>query len=225
MGRTIAFTSGALLALSVAAWGASANAQEAPRWQQTLPAPNNAFELKLGVGYTQGIGNIAPGIPIIDKAGAGIGFGLDLDYRVSPLASIGVESQYQEFTTENNTGSRGLDFNLGVTVHGRPLTHADPFFRLGTGYRMLWDVNPISAPNSSNVYHGFDLLTAKLGYDLRVSRDVAFAPVIGADLQTFVWENTSTLTTVQWGTFLYGGLQGRFDAGGSVPQTPIAKNR
>jgi hypothetical protein len=226
MRRTIALLSGAILAVGVATWGSSANAQEAPRWQSYVPAPTNAFELKLGTGYTQGIGNIAPGTSIINVAGAGIGFSGDLDYRFSPYASVGVESQYQEFTTENNTGSRGLAFNLGVTVHAAPYRRADPFLRLGTGYRLLWDVNPISAPpNTTNLFHGFDTITGKLGVDIRVSKDVALAPVIGADLQVFVWENSNALSTAQLGTFVYGGLQGRFDVGGSTPETPIAKNR
>jgi outer membrane protein OmpA-like peptidoglycan-associated protein len=66
----------------------------------------------------------------------------------------------------------------------------------------------------------FELLAAKVGYDVRVSEDVAIAPVLGADLNMFVWENPSNsssgvMSTAQVGTFVYAGLQGRFDVGGT----------
>jgi hypothetical protein len=223
--RTIALTTSALLAVSALAWGAPAIAQEAPWRYQPLPAPSNAFELKLGIGYTQGLGSLAPGQNIADVAGAGLGASMDLDYRMTPWESIGVEAQYQEFTTENNSGSRGLAANIGVTLHARPDSRGDPFLRIGAGYRLLWDVHPTSAPNTTNLFQGFTAITGKIGYDFRATRDIAIAPVIGADLQTFIWENSTTLVTTQLGTFLYAGLQGRFDAGGTTPSTtPIAKN-
>lgn len=155
MGRTTAVMGSALLGLSVAAWASSASAQdqyqqaqqyqatqEAP-WQGVLPAPKNAFELRLGTGYTQGLGHIAPGTYVVDVAGAGISGTLDLDYRVNPFWSIGGEAQYQEFTRENNNGARGLAMNIGVTGHFAPFRRIDPFFRLGSGYRILWDVNQL----------------------------------------------------------------------------------
>jgi opacity protein-like surface antigen len=224
MRRTIALMVGALLGLSAASSSSNAGAQEAPRWQGILPAPSNAFELRLGSGYTQGIGNISPGNRILNVAGAGIGFNLDLDYRITPLVSLGLETQYQEFATENNIGSRGLAMNLGITGHAAPLHRVDPFLRLGTGYRLLWDVGPTNAPTTNNMFHGFDALTAKLGIDFRVTKDAAFAPVIGADLQTFSWVNGTSLGTTQLATFVYGGLQGRFDWGANTPQTPVASN-
>ncbi len=210
-------------------WAPSASAQEQQEAyvKQVVPAPSNSFELKFGAGYTQGFGNIAPGSSILSVAGAGIGVSADFDYRIDPALSFGLESQYQEFTTENNSGSRGLDLNLGVTYHVSPEQRGDPFLRLGTGYRMLWDVDHIGAPNSTSMYHGFDIVTLKLGYDIRTSSDVAFAPIIGADLQTFVWKDASALSTAQVGTFIYAGIQGRFDtatpssSGVTVTSAPV----
>jgi hypothetical protein len=240
MKQAISLVGTAMIGLSAFTWGSSARAQnaptttqytqtytqttqtqtgEAPPWQGPMPAPSNAFELKLGTGYTQGFGNIAPGRGINSVAGAGIGFSLDLDYRATPLVSAGLEAQYQEFTTENNTGSRGLAGSIGATIHGAPDQRGDPWLRLGTGYRLLWDVNhtgPFGQLNTTNLFHGFDIVTAKVGYDFRPSPDVALAPVVGADLQTFVWENATPLSTAQLGTFIYAGLQGRFNAGGST---------
>ena len=227
MRRTIAFMGSAMLGLSVAAWASNAAAQaaqEAPPWSGVLPAPTNAFEVKLGSGYTQGLGRIAPGMHVISVAGAGIGFSLDLDYRINPIFSVGIETQYQEFMTENDGASRGLAVNVGITGHAAPLSHIYPFLRLGSGYRLLWQDSPNFDTNVTNLYHGFDALTGKVGIDFRVSKYVAFAPVIGADLQTFSWINNASSGTTELATFVYAGLQGRFDAGGSTPQTPIAKN-
>lgn len=228
MRRMIALMGSAMLGLSAAAWASNANAQaaqEAPTWQGVLPAPNNAFELRLATGYTQGLGNIAPGMHVIGVAGAGISGTLDLDYRVNPFWSIGGEAQYQEFTRENNNGARGLAMNIGVTGHFAPFRRVDPFVRLGSGYRLLWVVNQLGSPNTTYYYNGFQFLAGQIGVDFRMSRDVAFAPVIGADLQAFFWQDgTTALSSGQLSSFVYAGLQGRFDMGGNAPQTPIATN-
>jgi peptidoglycan-associated lipoprotein len=63
------------------------------------------------------------------------------------------------------------------------------------------------------VRHGFQALTAKLGYDVRLSEDVALGPVIGADLSLFTFQD-STAVAASTSTFVYGGVQGRFDMGG-----------
>jgi hypothetical protein len=173
--------------------------------------PERAFELKFGSGYTQGLGNVEPGKTITSVSGAGIGASVDFDYRATPTVSGGLEVQYQEFVNQNNSGSRGLALNVGVTYHGSPHKNADPWIRLGTGYRMLWDVHPDSAPNTTNLYHGFDIATLKVGYDLRAGGDVAVSPVIGADLQTFDWRDGDLLNSTSVGTFIYAGIQGRFD--------------
>jgi hypothetical protein len=194
-------------------------------WKGVLPAPNKAFELRLGTGYTQGLGHIAPGMHVIDVAGAGISGTLDLDYRINPFLSVGGEAQYQEFTRENNNGARGLAMNIGVTGHMSPFRRIDPFFRLGSGYRILWDVNQLGSPNTTFYYNGFQFLAGQLGVDIRVDQGLAFAPVIGADLQAFFWQNgTTALSSGQLSSFVYAGVQARFDMGGTAPQTPIATN-
>jgi len=188
---------------------------------QHVRAPSDALELKVGTGYTQGFGNAAPGRRMSDVGGAGIGASVDVDYRLSRPWSIGVEGQYQEFAAEQNSAARGLAANLGATYHFEPVLRGDPWARLGTGYRLLWENEPTGTPSGlSTLRHGFELLTLKLGYDVRVSEDVALAPVIGADLNLFVWEdpavgNSQPLSTPQVATFVYAGLQGRFDMGGT----------
>ena len=108
-----------------------------------------------------------------------------------------------------------------MTLHGRPYHRGDPWLRLATGYRWLWLSN--ATPGNFTVetlgqtvgFSGWDVINARIGYDIRSSAGVSWAPFVGANLQSFVWANTTALSTVQWGTFIYAGLQARFDAGGT----------
>jgi hypothetical protein len=136
---------------------------------------------------------------------------VDADYRVDPNTSFGLELQYQEFVRENNGGVRGVAMNLGATHHLSPRTRGDAWARAGAGYRILWVVDPPGALATTNMYHGFDVFTLKVGYDIRTGSDVAFGPVIGADAQMFVWQNADAYDRVQFGGFVYAGIQGRFD--------------
>ncbi len=188
----------------------------------SLAAPTQALELKVAGGYTQGFGMIMPGVGMPSVAGAGVGGNAELDYRMGPHASVGVQGQYQEFTSEQNSASRGLAGNIGFTYHGAPYQRADPWFRFGSGYRLLWSVNPIG-PNGNTLpttlVHGFELGALNLGIDLRLNEGIAISPMIGADLNLFVWENADginrALSSAQVATFVFAGLQGRFDAGSS----------
>jgi len=205
---------GALTALS-----ATASAQDTTNYfVERLAAPSEALELKIGTGYTQGFGTIAPGRGLPQVVGAGVGASVDLDYRMTPDWSFGIEAQYQEFGNEQNTSARGLAGNLGGTFHIAPTMHGDPWLRIGTGFRSLWENNPVGAQVTSDARFGFQAVTAKIGYDLRISEDFALAPVVGADLNVFVWNwddtGVSTLPAARVGTFIYAGVQARFDLGG-----------
>jgi outer membrane protein OmpA-like peptidoglycan-associated protein len=203
---------------------ATARAQEQERGMAYpkghVPAPSNAFELRLGTGYTQGFGNLAPGRGIDHVAGAGIGANADFDYRMNPFSSFGIEAQYQEFNDAENYSSRGLVGNIGPTFHFRPIFRGDPWLRVATGYRLLWENTPLGIQNLSVLRHGFEPIAAKVGYDVRVSPDVAIAPFVGGDVNTFIWQSANngpsrTMSSAQVGTFIYGGLQGRFNVGGT----------
>ena len=204
-----------------AALEGTATAQES-YLRRPVPTPKNAFELQISGGYTQGFGNIFPQRAILNAAGAGFGITASAGYRASRLVSIEAEGQYQAYGSENAGIADGVDVNIGATLHMRPAFGGDPWVRLGTGYRWLW-VNQASAgpgPStfgnfSGNVgFGGFDIINARVGYDIRASSNFAWAPIVGANLQTFVWANSTPLSTVQWGTFIYAGVQARFDAGG-----------
>ena len=200
--------------------------EDEPYLARHVPAPKDAIEVKVGVGYTQGLGMLAPNRDIDNVAGAGLGLGAEIDYRFTPSWSLGVEGQYQEFANQQNTGARGLAANLGATYHFIPGRASDPWVRLGTGYRLVWETDPVGSPGATVVRHGFDIVSAKVGYDVRLTPDLALGPVVGADLNVFSWQDNNTMSSTQVGTFFYVGVQGRFDAGGKrVPQAVAAIER
>ncbi len=231
MRNALAFLGGVLAA--VPSLCATARAQERiePRPVEQVRAPSNALELKVGTGYTQGFGSVAPTREMGEVAGAGIGVSADIDYRIDPRWSFGLEGQYQEFTAQQNSAARGLAGTLGATYHFAPVDRGDPFLRLGTGYRFLWEVDPPGFAGTSVLRHGFDFLAAKIGYDVRVSEDVALAPVIGADLNGFFWQTPVpsgsgwAMSAAQAATYIYAGLQGRFDVGGTRTAPAVATVR
>ncbi len=213
--RKTTLVSGCALAFAVA-FSSTGSAQEegGSYLSRRVAAPSDALELKVGTGYTQGFGNIGPGRRTADSGGPGFGVGVDLDYRITRDWSAGVEGQYQAFGDEFNTGAQGAAFNVGATYHFMPVSGGDPWLRVGTGYRLYWENNPSDLPRSNTVLrHGFQALTAKLGYDVRLSEDVALGPVIGADLSLFTFQDSSAVAA-STSTFVYGGVQGRFDVGG-----------
>jgi len=220
MRHTMALVGAALVGVGALACGSSAHAQERRETytQNRMAAPTKAFELQVGTGYTQGFGMAAPGVGIPSLAGAGLAADVDLGYRVNPLWSIGVQGEYEEFTNERNAAARGAAANVGVTFHGAPLRRGDPWLRVATGYRGLWDVNPPGIPTT--VLHGFELAKAQVGYDVRVSPGFAIAPTAGIDVNLFAWQQqagfTNRMTASQIGSFVFAGLNGRFDLGGST---------
>jgi hypothetical protein len=216
---------GGMLAIAPAA-----QAQEEGAMSRPLAAPSNALELKVGAGYTQGFGSLTPTQRILDVAGAGLGVDADVDYRVAPRWSLGIQGEYQEFNANQNAnaGARGLAGNVGVTYHAMPFVHGDPWLRLGTGYRMLWSVDPVGGVPTTLV-HGFELGKATFGYDIRASSGVAIAPVVGADLDLWAWQEqngvNTALSTARVGMYVFAGMQARFDVGATEEQTSETAQR
>lgn len=222
--------SAGLLAATGVLFGAIALAQEeAPR--SNLRAPSNTLELRIGTGYTQGFGLLNSSQSIHDVAGPGIGINAAADYRFDPRWSIGLQAEYQEFApnTSAATDARGATANVGFTYHASPFIRGDPFVRIGTGYRFLLDVNPVGGAPTA-LMHGFVLTTATVGYDFRSSPSFAIAPVVGADLDLWTWQvhngTNIPLPTPQVGTYLFAGMQGRFDVSEAPkPSRSVANNK
>jgi len=203
-------------------------------WSRPIGAPRKAFELGLNTGYTQGFGDLGARRNVKDIAGPGLGFGLNLGYRASPGVSIGLGGTYQELSPVSDVTTakaRGVTAGLDVTLHLTPYDRVDIWGSLGTGYRMLWNVGGkeestgsvtrrVDAEQTNVLRHGFQLAKIQLGFDVRVSRNVGIGPVIGADINTMLWRDENRgagsvmMDTRGLSTFLFGGIQGRFDIGG-----------
>ena len=226
MRRHAAILGGAAILASAICSTANAQERKEPYLVQHVRAPSNALELTIGTGYTQGVGTVAPNRDLRDVMGAGMGVSAQVDYRLSPPWSIGIEGQYGEFGPEQNSAVRGLAANLGVTYHFLPTLRGDPWARLGTGYRLLWENDAPGLQGVSMMRHGLELATLKIGYDVRISEDVAIAPVAGADVNTFLYQlpsngSNSPMSSAQTAVFFFAGLQGRFDLGGARGGLPM----
>jgi hypothetical protein len=228
----IAIAVGALASAAASTAHAQVATEEGrPYIQRRIPAPSMSTELGVSVGYTQGFGDVQRGQRIGNVADAGLGVGLNLGYRASPFFSIGWSGQYQEFQPDialtRGTSVRGVATGFEAGFHTMPFQRIDPFLTAGAGYRVMW-IAP-AGPNNNVMIHGFELAKLQAGIDLRLSRDVAIAPVIGADLNLFVWRNPEgpvgnlEIGDKRVNTFLFAGALGRFDLGGTreVP-VPVA---
>ncbi len=190
-----------------------------------LTAPKEAFEIDVTTGYTQGFGAISgrPGEALSDVAKGGIGVGVGLGYRATPELAVGLTGQYQELapaaTQAMGTRVRGAAIGVEGKAHFRPYERVDPWLSLGAGYRMLW-IAP-EGPGNNVLQHGFELARGRVGLDVRVSRDIALGPVIGGDVNLFTARNPegpagdAVIPEKRASTFLFAGVQGRFDLGGS----------
>lgn len=191
---------------------------ERPYLLQSVPAPSRAFELTVGTGYTQGFGTLESGLGVPRVAKAGIGVDASVGYRIEPSYSVSFGAQYQELTAVRDDAARGFAVSLALQYHIVPSARLDPWVEIGSGYRMLW-LLPFG-PGPTTFYNGPQLVRLRAGVDLRLSRAVAVSPMIGADATMFVYRDAETISAIPTPTisvFVYAGLLGRFDIGGSHP--------
>jgi hypothetical protein len=196
--------------------------------QQRLPAPTRALELTVASGYTQGFGELRSNIGMPRVARAGVAIEGAVGYRVDPRWGVSVGGQYQELTPDTADATRGTAFTLAAQYHAAPNTRLDPWIEVGTGYRLLWQIDPL-AGGGNVLTHGLQLARARIGFDIRVSPEVAIGPVIGADATTFLYQDGGPgdgyIRDPSVNTFVFAGLQGRIDAGGQVGTTTMTSAR
>lgn len=200
----------------------SASAQEESWLTRKNAAPSKAFELALGTGYTQPFGKLDGSTGMPDVATPGLGVDLAAGYRIDPRWSISGTSQYSELTAERGNNARSFTPGVAVAYHFSPNQHMDPWAELGTGYRLLWETSRVDAPTL--LTHGFQLLRARLGIDYHTDENLALGPVIGADMNVFLWQDATTSVAIaspSVSTFIFAGFQGRIDVGG----TPVGTAR
>lgn len=180
-----------------------------------MAAPKNALELSIATGYTQGFGNLASGVGLPTVVSPGIGFDLGVGYRIDPNWAVLVTGQYQEFSAERADAARGVTTSLAAQYHLAPLKPTDPWLEVGGGYRLLWE-DPNVGPTV--LTHGIQLARVRAGLDFRIDKALAIGPVIGADATLFLFQDAPNVQTniaePRVSSFVYGGLQGRFDIGG-----------
>lgn len=215
-------------ALATLAFASTASAQQSPEqktyFQERVAAPSSAWEVSVASGYTQPLGALDKftGMPSVGLQG--IGFDLGVAYRMSQHWAIGVGGQYHEIYAPNAAGARGMTAGIDASYHFSPQARLDPWLGLGTGYRFLWVDH--TSPKSNVLDHGFELARARAGIDLRVSPGFAIAPVVGADMNLFLWQasagSTVAIADPRLNTFVFAGLQGRFDVGTMVGGEPAA---
>lgn len=189
-----------------------ASAQEQTWFEREIAAPDDAVELSVSTGYTQGFGMLRQGTPLPDVANAGMAVGLGLGYRLGSHWGISLNGQYQELDASRGSGTRGGTATAAVQYHFAPYQHLDPWAELGGGYRMFWETPEVNAP--SVLSHGLQLARARIGADVRVTPDVAVGPFIGADVNAFLYQEGAAIDNPRLSTFVLAGVQGRFDVGG-----------
>jgi hypothetical protein len=191
---------------------------------ERVRAPRDAFELTVGAGYSQGTMSPAEGTAATDLTKAGGAFSLQAGYRFSPGFALNLYGEYDEFnpgTVVSAAGgkTRGGVGGINAAFHMAPFQRIDPWARIGTGYRMLWVTGNPNTPDL--LWHGFQLAKLDIGLDLRTNEDVAIGPMIGVDLTHFYWQNPEgaggdqEIVGKRFVPFVYAGLEGRFDIGGS----------
>lgn len=218
MKRHLVGTAAAGLALLVPALAGAQQEGERTYFERGVPAPSQALEITVGTGYTQPFGMFRSGIGMPQVAHEGIGVDASVGYRVDPHLGLSLGGQYQEFNAQNAISARGATATLAAQYHFVPQTRLDPWLELGTGYRGLWQV-PVVNGGPTVLTHGWEIARARVGFDVRLSPDIAVAPVIGADATMFLWQdaagNNTAISNPSVATFVFAGVQGRLDLGGT----------
>jgi hypothetical protein len=177
------------------------------------------FQLGVALGYTQRSGEVAPPGGREAIASGGLDVNVSVDHRTAPSWSVGLNLDFLGFGSDTDANASSVAANLGATYHFEPTSAGDPWLRLGTGYRLLWINDPPGATGATLLRHGFQLLTLRTGYDVRIVEGVAVGPLIGAELNALIWDDAYGRSTALPGAtveaFFLAGIQGRFGAVGN----------
>jgi hypothetical protein len=207
-------SAGALHAEQVQLGATAPNGERRGYFSEYVAAPSDAFELSMGMGYTQPFGSLQSGAPMSDVAGTGASFDLGGAYRINPRWAVGLTGEFQELNAERATGARGMTWTVAGAYHIAPYRSADPWVQLGTGYRAFWETQNFGHTVTS---HAIELGKLTAGIDFHLIDGSVVAPVIGADLNLFLWQDNGVFGAINNPTvsgFVFAGIQGRIDFGG-----------
>jgi len=182
----------------------------------------NAFEIGIGAGYSQGVGDVGKNVPsLTDSGGAGTSLELDLGWRIDPHFLVGIYGTGAWFSTGDAPGNAFNNWSATAGVQGAyhflPGENLDPWISLGTGWRGYW----VNRPEGRDSRHGLDLARLQVGLDVPVTNGVAVSPFVGASATLFLTQQLAqetSFTDIQdrkVSVFLNAGVMGRFDLLGS----------
>ena len=189
----------------------------------------NAFEIGIGAGYSQGVGDVGKNVPsLTDSGGAGTSLELDLGWRIDPHFLVGIYGTGAWFSTGDAPGNAFNNWSATAGVQGAyhflPGENLDPWISLGTGWRGYW----VNRPEGRDSRHGLDLARLQVGLDVPVTNGVAVSPFVGASATLFLTQQLAqetSFTDIQdrkVNVFLNAGVLGRFDLLGSPAPRKVA---
>jgi hypothetical protein len=200
--------------------------------RRSLGAPARAWEIGLGVGYSQGVGDIGGNSPTLNDLTHGGGeVQVNVGYRIDPHWLVGLYGTVGKYSLGSVTpdGSDVWSATAGAQAnyHLLPDQQWDPWIGLGAGWRGHW----ISKNVGTDTRHGLDLARLQVGVDYRVSPEFSVSPYVGASATLFLAQELAQQTSFSnvhdpnVNLFFFGGLMGRFDILGSRSNgTQVASN-
>jgi hypothetical protein len=186
---------------------------------RSLSPATHDVEMTIGTGYEQGFGNVGSGQPALTDIGtAGGAVQVGVGYRLIPQLTLGVYGSGAMFgrgdqvdpSTNLYSAAAGVQADWHFLSAGHEI---DPWLSLGSGWRGYW----AHGDQGTTSMQGMELAKLQIGVDYRVDEAVAIGPVVGVDLSTFFTQSTPTaggfsnISNPNVNTFLFAGLQGRFD--------------
>lgn len=186
------------------------------RAQEQVAAPSKAVELGLSVGYGQGLGPVAAGVPTLQGLGnAGGTLLIDLGWRIDPRWEAGTYFEVGLFGSGNIPGDQA--FTLGAGLQGQfhllADSRYDPWFGLGFGWRGYWS----DLHGGCYGLQGLDLARLQVGINYRLAPTFTVGPVAGITLTQFLSaeplgaEGYNDTRDRKLDTFVFGGIGGRFE--------------
>jgi hypothetical protein len=146
--------------------GSAAFADQTATLSSWAPSNNtalyNALEIGLGFGYTQGVGDVGPGVrSLTDSGGPGVSGELDLGWRINPNWLVGTYGTIAWLSTGDAPGNAENNWTATAGIQGNyhflPGENIDPWIGLGAGWRGYF----VNRPGGRDARHGierFDLL-------------------------------------------------------------------
>jgi len=201
-------------------------------FQRASSAPNRAWEIGVGLGYSQGVGDIGTNSPTLNDLSHGGGeVQLNVGYRINPKWLVGLYGSAGKYSlgnvTPNDSDVWSVTAGVQANYHFLPDAQWDPWIGLGAGWRGHW----VNKPGGTDTRHGLDLARLQVGVDYRVTPEFSIAPYLGASATVFLTQQLAQQTSFSdvhdpnVNFFLSGGIVGRFDIlGRSAPATTVASN-